>query len=73
MRKETNGMQGNFLNSIIDLHEATKHQWLPERGLREGCSTSPCLFNIYHQVVMRIAENERKGICYPKNGHTRVK
>ena len=24
--------------------------WLPARGLREGCSTSPILFNIYHQA-----------------------
>ncbi|XP_075241641.1 uncharacterized protein LOC142336617 [Convolutriloba macropyga] len=54
-----NGMQGDFLNSIIDLHEATKYQvkgkeensleCLPERGLREGFSTSPCLFNVYHR------------------------
>ena len=34
--------------------------WLPERGLREGCPTSPCLFDIYHQVVMRSAERARK-------------
>ena len=68
-----NGMQGNFFNSIVDLHKTTKYQvkgWekcsnacLPERGLRDGCSTSPCLFNIYYRVVMRIAEKERKGIC----------
>ena len=46
---------------------------LPERGLREGCSTSPCLFNVYHQVVMRIAEEERRNTCDPKYGHTGVK
>ena len=47
------GMKGPFLDSLVDLHEATKYQvkgsdggseeWIPERGLREGCSTSPCL------------------------------
>ena len=64
------GMDGKFLNSLMDLHEPTKYrvkgmegesdEWTPERGLRERCSTSPCLFNIFHQVVMRIAEIERK-------------
>ena len=34
-------------------------EWMPERGLREGCSTSPVLFNIYHQAVMRQAESSR--------------
>ena len=27
--------------------------WLPARGLREICSTSSILFNIYHHAVMR--------------------
>ena len=54
----------------MDLHESTANcikgkdgdseQWIPERGLREGCSTSPTLSNIFHQVVMRIADNKRK-------------
>ncbi len=34
--------------------------WVPERGLREGCPSSPGLFNIYHQAVMRSAGNARK-------------
>ena len=33
--------------------------WKPARGLREGCSTSPVLFNVYHQAVMRQAERSR--------------
>ena len=33
---------------------------MPDRGLREGCPSSPPLFNIYHQAVMRIAAKKRK-------------
>ena len=77
------GMKDQFLDSLVDLHEATNYQvkgrdggseeWIPERGLREGCSTSTCLFNIYHQVVMRIAEKERKTISDSNHGTTGVK
>ena len=60
------GMKGRCLDSLIDLHECTVYKvrgregmsetWMPARGLREGCSTSPILFNVYHQAVMRQAE-----------------
>ena len=53
-----------------DLHETTEYRirgkdgnsdaWVPNRGLREGCPSSPPLFNIYHQAVMRVAAKERK-------------
>ncbi|CAB4046306.1 Hypothetical predicted protein, partial [Paramuricea clavata] len=77
-------MEGNLLRVLMDLHETTEYvvrgkegesePWMPERGLREGCPTSPHLFNIYHQAVMRVAQKERKeeakrnrkdvGICF---------
>ena len=41
--------------------EGNSSEWIPRRGLREGCATSPVLFNIYHFNVVRIAREERKG------------
>ena len=59
------GLRGKFMDTVMDLHETTQYKvrgregnssaWRPERGLREGCPTSPVLFNIYHQAVMRVA------------------
>ena len=55
----------------MGLHETTEYQvrgkgnegfsegWVPARGLREGCATSPVLFNVFHQAVMRQAEEVR--------------
>ena len=66
---ELYGLRGPCMETIIGLHEATAYCvrgqdgesefWHPQRGLREGCSTSPALFNLYHQVVMRRALEER--------------
>ena len=59
-----------MIRVIRGLHETTSFkvrekegvsgEWLPERGLREGCSTSPVLFNNCHQEVMRQAEKHRR-------------
>ena len=67
---ERYGISGNFLRAIKDLHESTTYkvrgkegmseEWIPARGLREGCPSSPILFNIYHQAVMRVAKVERE-------------
>ena len=58
-----------MLETLIDLHETMEYKacgkegtssaWLPARGLREGCSTSPILFNIYHQAVLKQAGEAR--------------
>ena len=67
---ENYGLGEKCLRTIKNLHETTTYKiksregcsevWVPERGLREGCPTSPPLFNIFHQVVMRHAERSRK-------------
>ena len=64
------GIGPRALRILKDLHEATMYRikgregeseaWVPERGLREGCPSSPGLFNIYHQAVMRSAGKARK-------------
>ena len=67
---ERYGLGENCLRTIRTLHETTIYKvknregeseaWTTERGLREGCPSSPILFNIYHQVSMRLATKERK-------------
>ena len=69
---ERYGLSGRALEAIVGLHETTEYQvrgrgnegfsegWVPARGLREGCATSPVLFNIFHQAVMRQAEEARQ-------------
>ena len=64
------GIRGDCLRAIQDLHETTMYKvksregesehWIQDRGLREGCPSSPILFNIFHQVVMRLAKTARK-------------
>ena len=64
------GMGERALRVLQDLHESTMYRirgkegeseaWLPNRGLREGCPSSPVLFNVFHQVVMRQATKARK-------------
>ena len=70
------GLDGDFLRLVMDLHETTEYAirgkegnsegWVPDRGLREGCPSSPILFNIFHQAVMRVAEKERRNAALIK-------
>ena len=63
------GFGERSLRIIRGLHETTFYRvkgkkevsspWTPMRDLREGCATSPVLFNIYHNVSMRMATRER--------------
>jgi hypothetical protein len=32
----------------VRIHGGESSSWVPGRGLREGCPSSPPLFNIYH-------------------------
>ena len=71
------GLWGSFLDTVVDLHETTEYKvrgreenskaWVPERGLKECCSTSPVLFNIFLQAVMRIAEEKRRDTVLDEN------
>ena len=64
------GMKEESIRLVKGLHEETEYRvrgreensdsWRPLRGLREGCATSPILFNIYHSAAMRQAAEERE-------------
>ena len=64
------GIEKRALRILQDLHESTMYKvrgkegeseaWVPARGLREGCPSSPILFNVYHQAVMRLGAESRK-------------
>ena len=59
-----------ILRLLKSLHEDTTSKikgrnelsegWKPQCGLREGCATSPTLFNIYHSQVVRLAKALRE-------------
>ena len=63
-------MTDKVLDLLKGLHEETRYRvkgkeglsddWAPARGLREGCATSPILFNVYHAEAIRRAERERR-------------
>ena len=64
------GMREESIRILKGLHEETEYRvkgknensdaWRPLRGLREGCATSPILFNVYHSAAMRQAAEKRQ-------------
>ena len=60
---EKNGMNRKCLENLIDLHKCMEYKvrdkedmidaWMPAKELRKACSTSPILFNVYSQAVIR--------------------
>ena len=56
----------------VRIHGDLSSTWTPDRGLREGCPSSPPLFNVYHDGVMEdfrarrmasaLASNKRPGL-----------
>jgi hypothetical protein len=80
---ETYGLGGRIMKVLKMLHETTQYKvrgqkqdssaWIPQRGLREGCPTSPILFNIFHQVVMDRAREERRRNAEGKGWNMGVK
>ena len=42
----------NHTEMKVRVHGGTSSGYIPDRGLREGCPSSPVLFNIYHDAVM---------------------
>ena len=64
------GVKEESVRILKGLHEDTEYRvkgktdnsdaWRPLRGLREGCATSPVLFNVYHSASMRQVAEKRK-------------
>ena len=42
----------NHTEMKVRVHGGISSGYIPDRGLREGCPSSPVLFNIYHDAVM---------------------
>ena len=67
------GIPTPFLQVLKALHEHTRFQvfihngystpWLTDRGLREGCPSSPVLFNLFHNFVMLTFRNRRRDLA----------
>ena len=54
----------NHTASSVRFEGHQSSEVIPERGLREGCPSSPILFNIYHDCIMEVfrARRARKAL-----------
>ncbi len=54
----------NHTASSVRFEGHQSSECIPERGLREGCPSSPILFNIYHRCIMEVfrARRARKAL-----------
>ena len=62
-------LSNKVIDKLKDLHEFTSYRvrgqdrdstrFIPQRGLREGCATSPVIFNIFHQADIRVVQKEK--------------
>ena len=57
----------NHTEMKVRVHGGCSNGYVPERGLREGCPSSPVLFNIYHDAVMEDFRT-RRGISALEQG-----
>lgn len=67
------GCPPRFLQVLKGLHNHTSSQvrydgmlsssFTPDRGLREGCPSSPILFNIYHSGIMEVFRARRARVA----------
>ena len=50
-------------SSFVRFEGAQSHSFVPDRGLREGCPSSPVLFNIYHSGIMEVFRARRSRLA----------
>ena len=70
-----------FIQVCKALHEHTKYQvrihkglsteYEVDKGLREGCPSSPPLFNVYHHAVLEDFRARRLELATQAGAHTR--
>ena len=76
-------MPDSFIDKLKDLHEFTAYKvkgstsdsstFYPQRGLREGCASSPILFNIYNQAPIRTYQQKKEEAAKMRRREAEVK